>query len=126
MDKAKYKPYMNLLIERLINEGVIPDYLDGDNDAELVTLGHRFIDEDKHLALGLIAVALGHLYSLQEHIKEEDATKEEMHQVLDDRNIYMFCCQVLKLHSTDCKCIGKVAQKIYNEIKYKNISKLLT
>lgn len=125
MDKAKYKPYMNLLIERLINEGIIPDYLDGANDAELVTLGHRFIDEDKHLALGLVAVALGHLYSLQEHIKEEDATKAEMHQALDNRDIHKFCCQVLKLHSTDCKCIGKVAQKIFNEIKYKNISKLL-
>ena len=97
MDKAQYRPYMNLLIERLIIEGVIPDYLCDDNDKHLVEMGHRFIDEGKDLQLGIIAIALGHLYSLQQHVVEEDSTKEEMHQALEARDIYKFCCQVLKL-----------------------------
>ena len=126
MDKAQDKPYIPLILEMLIKEKLIPDYLDDDNDKDLIALAHKYIDNDDNINLGLVAIALAFLYSINSHIIELDATKEEAHKLLDNREIFKFCCYVLKLHSTDCKCINKVGQKIFNQIKYKNISKLLT
>lgn len=124
MDKAQYKPYMNLVVDILHKNSILPTSIE--DDEYLIQQAHKFVDEEKPIQLGILAIGLGWLYSLQKHIEELDATKEEVHQFLDNRDIHNFCGYVLKLHSTDCKCIGKVAQKIFNEIKYKNISKLLT
>ena len=124
MDKAQYKPYLNLLVNMLHRNNILPSSVE--DDAYLIRQAHRFVEEEKPLQLGMLAIGFGWLYSLKDKIEELDATKEEVHQFLDNRDIHKFCGYVLKLHSTDCKCIGKVAQKIFNEIKYKNISKLLT
>lgn len=121
MDKANDKPWLNLLVEWGIRNGYTPTHI-GDTDKidALIQMAYTYNAEGDRIRLGAITAWLAYAYSVNSHIKSIEHSKPLIEQALNHRDIHKLCCYVLDMFKTDCDCISKVCQIVFNEIKYKN------
>lgn len=121
MTRANDKPWYNLVVEWGTRNGYTPSHLDDtDKINDLVQMAYTYNKGGDKIKLGAIVVWLAYCYSINTEIKAIPHSKPLIEQALNHRDIHKLCCYVLDMFKTDCNCISKVCQVVYNGIKYKN------
>lgn len=121
MDKANDKPWYNLVVEWGIRNGYTPSHLDDtDKINAIIQMAHTYNAAGDRIRLGAATAWLAYAYSVNSPIKSIEHSKPLIEQALNHRDIHKLCCYVLDMFKTDCDCISKVCQIVFNEIKYKN------
>ena len=120
MDKATQKPYLNLLIEWGVKYGYVPSsYNDSDSINKLIQMAYTYNAAGDKIKLGAVTAWLAYAYSINTPVKSIEHSKPLIEQALNHRDIHKLCCYVLDMFKTDCDCLSKVCQLVYNNIKYK-------